>query len=176
MKTMKNYDIPFRGLKEGLHEFDYIVDDKFFEYFEGEIRKGKLNVKVLLQKNSMNMELHFLINGLVEVTCDRCIDEFMLPVECSYNLYAKFDEEEYEEDDDIIVLPHEASSLNIARYIYEFIHLSLPLQRFHPEDENGQSTCDQEMINKIKEHQQRQSNGNDDPRWDKLKNILKNNN
>jgi uncharacterized metal-binding protein YceD (DUF177 family) len=173
---MKHYDIPFKGFKEGLHEFEHVVDDKFFEHFEGEIRRGKVNVKVLLQKNSTNMEFHFIIKGMVEVTCDRCIDKFMFPIESTHHLYVKFGEEEYEEDDDIVVLPHEAYKINVARYIFEFIHLSLPLQRFHPDDENGQSTCDQEMIKKIEEHQHRESNENDDPRWDKLKDILKNNN
>ncbi len=28
------YDIEFKGLKEGLHEFEFEVDYKFFEHFE----------------------------------------------------------------------------------------------------------------------------------------------
>ena len=34
MNNLKEYLIPFVGLKEGKHQFDYQIDDSFFEHFE----------------------------------------------------------------------------------------------------------------------------------------------
>ncbi|MCG8752955.1 DUF177 domain-containing protein, partial [Tenacibaculum finnmarkense] len=34
MKDLKNFDIPFVGLKEGSHLFTYQIDKKFFEAFQ----------------------------------------------------------------------------------------------------------------------------------------------
>ena len=49
----------------------------------------------------------------------------------------------------------------------------LPIQKVHPDDENGKSTCDPDMLKKIREHMVIDENITD-PRWDELKNLVKN--
>ena len=36
MDKFKNYDIAFTGLKNGKHEFDFIITQAFFDLFETE--------------------------------------------------------------------------------------------------------------------------------------------
>ncbi|HKJ79252.1 MAG TPA: DUF177 domain-containing protein, partial [Prolixibacteraceae bacterium] len=73
----------------------------------------------------------------------------------------------------------EEHQLNLAQLIYEYISLAIPLKRVHPEDKNGDSQCDTEMLDKINNYVQpevdKDEEENVDPRWAALK-KLKNNN
>ena len=47
------YDIEFKGLKEGLHDFGFEADNKFFAHFEDSlVENGKITVKVIFEKRS----------------------------------------------------------------------------------------------------------------------------
>ncbi|HEX2974314.1 MAG TPA: DUF177 domain-containing protein, partial [Bacteroidales bacterium] len=75
------YIIPLSGLKEGLHEFDFEIDRKFFEKIEeSEVKEGKLLADVTVEKRSTHADLSVRINGTVGVSCDRCLDTFDYPV------------------------------------------------------------------------------------------------
>ena len=167
------YVIQFAGLKEGRHEFKFDVDDSFFEQFESsEIKKGKLDVTVILDKNRQVLEMGFFIQGTVQSICDRCLDELDLPLQYQGKLFFKFGEESYELTDEIIILSSSEYKINISQYIYEFIHLALPYRKIHP-DINGASGCNSGMIQKLESltnHETREKNYNYS--WDKLKEII----
>jgi len=168
VKTLDQYIVPFSGLSVGRHEFTLEVKDEFFGCFEAsEISKGDLEVKVTLEKSAAMLEFQFRFAGKVRVLCDLCMEEFDMPLEAEEKLIAKFGDEEFENTDDIVVLPHAEHQIQLAQYIYEFIHLSLPARRVHPEGE-----CDPEMIRKLDEFGSREPGDDEtDPRWDMLKNI-----
>ena len=167
------YVIQFAGLKEGRHEIEFDVDDSFFEQFESsEIKKGKLAVRVILDKNRQVLEMGFFIQGTVQSICDRCLDELDLPLQYQGKLFFKFGEESYELTDEIIILSSSEYKINISQYIYEFIHLALPYRKIHP-DINGASGCNSGMIQKLESltnHETREKNYNYS--WDKLKEII----
>ena len=51
MKMLKEYEISFFGLKEGLHRFEYEVDKEFFEFFKyDEFREAKLFIDLEFRK------------------------------------------------------------------------------------------------------------------------------
>lgn len=123
------------------------MNDDFFAAFEGaEISRGDVNVELDLLKQASMLTLDFQMNGEVEVVCDRCLGEFRMPVEYEGTLQVKFTEDPPESDGDIVWLHPVESEINLAQYIYESIVLSLPYQRIHPVDENGNPTCDPEML------------------------------
>ena len=173
MKDLMKYVIQFAGLKEGRHEFEFDVDDLFFEQFESsEIKKGKLAVTVILEKNPQILEMSFFINGMVKTICDRCLDELNLPVQYQGKLFFKFGEESYELTDEIIILSSSEYKINISQFIYEFIHLALPYRKIHP-DIDGASGCNSEMILKLDSLTNNESKEkNYNPSWDKLKKII----
>jgi len=86
------------------------------------------------------------MEGEGEVTCDRCLEEFMMPVDYTGTLQVKFAEVAPESDGDIIWLHPVEGELPLAQYIYESIVLSLPFQRVHPDGEDGRPGCDPEML------------------------------
>ena len=167
--------IPLGGLKEGGHSYNFEVGDEFFELFEGsEITRGELNVVIDLKKRSTHMDLIFSIKGTVMINCDRCLEQFSHPVSCENRLLIKFGKNWDVNDPDMLTIPEDEHELDVKQYIYEFIHLALPIKRIHPLDKQGRSKCNPEMVKKIKEHTVF-SEKESDPRWDELKKLMNNN-
>lgn len=178
MNYLSNYAIQFSGLSEGIHSFDFSADAKFFACFEeSEIKEGNLKIRVELEKRSTYLKLDFDLHGEVELTCDRCLENYFQPIEGNYPMIVKFTDEFTEDGDEIIYLQQGESQVNVAKLLYEFIVLSIPIRHVHPDDENGNSLCDPEMIKKIEELAIRDTEKNkiSDPRWDDLKKIIGNN-
>ncbi|MFW5655999.1 MAG: YceD family protein [Bacteroidota bacterium] len=176
-KRNKEYIIPFKGLKNGIHDFEFNINDAFFSEIKfSEIEHGHLNVSVQLHKHQTFLEFDVNIHGDVELTCDRCLDEYIEEVDFRGSLYVKFGEETDTEDDEIIILSEDEYELDLSHYINESINLSLPLKRVHPDDDKGNPQCNEDMISKLKEHQSDSSkDGNIDPRWNGLRDLLSDN-
>lgn len=176
VKRQSQYVIAYKGLKDGLHLFDFKVDDLFFESFEeSEIEKGAVNIHVSLNKKPTILEFLFEIDGKVTVSCDRCLDPVELEIEYEAPLYVKFGEETHEETDELYVISEQETEIYLAQFIYEFIHLSLPYRRVHPDDKNGNSTCNKEMLKRLEELSVNEEKPDTDPRWNNLKDLFNNN-
>jgi uncharacterized protein len=167
--------IPISGLKEGLHLYDFELGSKFFEEFEeSEIREGNLSIGIELDKRSSHFDLNIRISGEVRICCDRCLEMFFQHIDCENRLLFKFGKTRDDSDPEIITIPADEYEIDVKQYLYEFIHLALPIQRVHPADTYGNSTCDPEMLEKLKQHIVNEEKGND-PRWDELKKLINNN-
>ena len=174
MNYLSQYTLPFSGLSEGKHQFDFTVDDRFFAEFEtSEVEKGELTILVELEKRSTYLGLTFSISGIVELICDRCLENFIYPVDSKRKLLVKFSEKPVEDEAELIYIHPNDFQVEIAQFIYEFVILSLPIRRIHPDGENGESLCDPVMIKKLEElrHHGNTSDEPDDPRWNELRKI-----
>ena len=172
MNYLSHYTLPFSGLSEGKHQFDFAIDDRFFSEFEGsEVEKGKLKIGIELEKRSTHLRLTFSIKGVVELICDRCLENFDYSVESKRELLVKFSEKPVEDEAELIYLHPTDFQVEAAQYIYEFVILSLPIRRIHPDGENGVSMCDPVMLKKLEElrHHGKTSDEPDDPRWNELR-------
>lgn len=164
---MKEFIIPFFGLKEGKHEFKFIIGQSFFEAFENSLLDdADVTVKLNLEKLSTMLILNFKAKGTTRVSCDRCGDDFDLPINTSHKLIVKFGEEAFEQTDDIVVLHHDAHDFDVSQEIYEMLVLSLPNKRVHAR----KSDCNQEAIELLKSFKSNEEE-NTDPRWDALKKL-----
>jgi len=167
MKLRQDFVIPFIGLKLGKHDFDFKIDQTFLSLFEyNEFEKLASDVQLILDKKSTFLELHFKHKGFVEVACDRSGELFDLPIKGKLKIIVKFGEAFNDEHDEILVLTHGSSEVDVAQYIYEMILLSIPLKRLHPKYKNDQPLYESDNNTTINET---------DPRWDQLKNIIINN-
>jgi uncharacterized protein len=167
--------IPISGLKEGRHLFDFEIGNKFFEEFEeSEIKEGNLSVSVELRKRSSHFDLIIKITGEVKICCDRCLEMFFQPIACENRLLVKFGKKWDDTDPDIITIPADENELDLKQYLYEFIHLALPIQRIHPGDKPGNNSCNPDMLKKLNQHILNKEKEND-PRWDELKKLINNN-
>lgn len=174
MGTLKEYIIKFVGLKEGKHIFNYTIEDKFFTLFEKSlINKALIQVRVELDKTSNLLTLMFYITGKLIQQCDRCLEDVDIPIETEEKLIVEFGDQasDISDVDNIQILEHSATELNIAQHIYDYITLQVPYRTIHPDDANGKPTCNPEMLAKLNEHLTN-NNEDTDPRWDKLKSLL----
>lgn len=154
--------------------FDFEIGNDFFAQFEGaEVSEGELKVLVKANKGPAHIDLTILIDGAVNISCDRCLGIFPFPLNCRNSLLVKFGKQHDESDPDIIIVSEEENELNLMQYFYEYIILALPIQRIHPTDENGNNTCDPEMISRLNRHLKNNNTGTD-PRWDELRKITNN--
>lgn len=178
MDRLRDYSISFKGLKNGMHKFEYQIGASFFKLFdESLIESGRLNAVIDLDKSQNLMVIDFKISGKVDSICDNCLAPMELSVDCSERIYVNFGHEYAEQTEEIIVLPYEEHQINVAHWLYEFIVVNLPLRHVHPDDINGNSTCNVEMLNKLDEYLvgeeqlSKEKEKNTDPRWDALKKL-----
>ncbi len=169
------YSIPLAGLKEARYTYEFRIGYDFFEAFEGsEIKRGEFTAVVVLQKCSTHLELDIVINGRAEVVCDRCLDPFFIPVSSANRLFVRQGKEWDEDDPDMITMPLDEHEIDLGQFFYEYIHLALPIKRIHPDDVNGNSTCNPDMIRKLSDHLLH-GEAHANPRWDDLRKLTGNN-
>jgi uncharacterized protein len=169
VSRLKEYTIQFVGLEPGNHQFEFEVNDSFFEHFEFSlIKHGQVHIAVALEKMERMMIFNITLEGKVLVTCDRCCDEFLFPVSDTQKLIVKLGAEYMEESEDVVVIPETEYQFDLSPYVYEFIHLALPARLLHPDDEEGKSTCDPEMLQLL---EKLNTSDTVDPRWEALKKL-----
>ena len=172
MSRRREFEIAFVGLKPGVHEYNYEINDRFFEAFQQQdFRNCKANVKLQLDKKSSFMQLKFEIGGSLEVTCDRCNNELPLELWDEFNITVKMVEEpglmnDQEEDPDVYYISRGESHLDVAEWIYEFINLSLPMQKTCDFEKMDGPRCNKaalEMLKKLEAEEIREPKEN--PIW-----------
>merc|ERR1711916_282574 len=150
MKDLKEFNIQFVGLKEGKHIFEYAIDNNFFEAFNyNEFESSAVKVELSFTKKTTLLELFFKAKGTVEVPCDSTNELFHQTIEGELPLVVKFGPEFNDDNEEILILPHEEYQLNVAQYIYELIVLAVPTKRIHPKVLDG--TMDSDVLKKLKE-------------------------
>jgi uncharacterized metal-binding protein YceD (DUF177 family) len=175
MKDLKDFDISFIGLKEGLHHFEYKIEKAFFDFFKyEEFYNSSVQVAVSFLKKATMFELSFDCKGWVEVDCDVTGEQFQQPIEANIDLIVKFGNEYNNENEELLIIPHSEYKINIAQYIYEAIVLNVPIKRIHPGVADG--TLHSEVLEKLKEFENKIVEDHEedlereiDPRWNKLK-------
>ena len=135
MSNRREFEIAFVGLKPGVHEFNYRIDDRFFEeYNEQDFRSPDANVKLLLEKSNGFMILRFEVGGKAEVTCDRCNSSLPIQLFDEFKVMIKMTDDpalmnDQEEDPDVYYISRGESHIDVKDWIYEFINLSIPMQK-----------------------------------------------
>ena len=165
---LEEYVIPVKGLDIGNHGFRIEINDAFFEQMNfQDIKNGQLQLQLTIEKESSLMVFDFEFSGFVMLQCDRCLDNYHQKLEGNFKLIFKNSDKYEEISDEIIAIPAEENRIDISQYGFEFINLMIPIKRVHPDDEEGNSTCNPKMLEKLEQHETIMA----DPRWDALKNI-----
>ena len=173
MKDLKQFNIPFIGLKEESHLFEYQIDNTFFEAYNfDEYFNTNVQIELTFNKKNTMLVLTFVAKGTVNVSCDVSGEPFDQKIEADLSLIVQFGDEFNDDNEEILILPYSAFQINVAQYIYEMIILSVPTKRVHPKvlDETMESEA-LEKFNKLKVTEVN-TTVDVDPRWDKLKSLI----
>ncbi|MDN3203509.1 YceD family protein [Algoriphagus sediminis] len=178
-KFWKSFEIEVIKYTEGVHEIDFQIDDSFFSHFEeNEIaEKGNLTARVRLNIGANLIEADFFIKGTVELVCDRSLESFDYPLDLQETIIYKFGGEEKEINEEVFMITRDTPSINVAQLIYEFILLSIPSKRIHPDYKNELDNDDPSIqggfIILDREEESQKKENTVDPRWAALKNLKK---
>ncbi|MEZ4935860.1 MAG: DUF177 domain-containing protein [Saprospiraceae bacterium] len=169
MNVLDQFSIPVSGLSNGLHGYEFSIDKDFFDAFEeSPIEEGSVQVHFDFDKREDMYVLLFSFEGEVQVTCDRCLDPFSLPIEDRQSLLVKFDDEPWE-DADVVFIQKGTQMLNVAKYIYEFINLAVPMTKTH--DDAGED-CNPDMLKYLEQPEEEEAEEpNPNPFLDALKDF-----
>jgi uncharacterized metal-binding protein YceD (DUF177 family) len=176
VKALNAYDIDIYGLQNKQYEFEFESGKSFFEALEQEmIEDGDVKAIVLLNKSVTMVVLDFHISGTVELVCDRSLDIFDEPIDLKERLILKFGDHNEPLTDEIELIKTDTQRVNVARHIFEFIALSLPMKKLHPRFRDEHETDDEILIYSSSENKNKEENKVIDPRWAALNQLKKDN-
>ncbi|MEG1617697.1 MAG: DUF177 domain-containing protein [Bacteroidales bacterium] len=186
------YKIPLKSMSIGTHQYEFHLDNVFFKNIDGtEFQKGDVKVQLTVIKTALTHEFYFKLDGVIQVPCDRCLDDMDLPISTQSKLYVKLGKDYSEESEEIVIIPEDEGEINLAWFLYEFIALAIPMKHVH-----APGKCNKTMSSKLRKHITRTSDDDDsfdgdidadiiqeedtedvptDPRWDELKKLIDNN-
>lgn len=175
MSKLKDFDIHILKLSDNIHEFEFQIDDSFFQMFDNALlEKGSLEAKVAVDKTSARLEFTFDIHGTIELICDRSLEPFKKTIASENTILFKFSDTYAELSDDVYQIPHGEHKINVAQFIYEFISLEIPMRKLHPkfdldefEDEE-----DDDFIYTSGEAEEDIKEETIDPRWNELNKLI----
>lgn len=191
MKALKRYDIDIFMLSNEKHEYEMEVDEEFFDIFEDSfVDKGKGKIKIELDKSEMMIQVLIKGKGDIELVCDRSLDNFDHPFDFAEKIIFKYGEEADEIDDGLYIITKGTQKINLAKEIYDYIGLSIPMKKLHPRFQEEEYESDHEVEGKLvytsidsideensDKHLNIEEESEDvDPRWNILKKLKDNNN
>lgn len=173
MKGLKYFDINIYNLRDNTVDYTFEINDAFDDYYGFELFKGTgIKIDVHADRLDTHIEMRFVINGNIILTCDRSLEEFDYSLEITEKIIFKYGDEARELGENIFEIPNEQLTINVAQYIYDLIGVSIPIRKIHPrfkedelEEEEG------ELIYSTGEGYIDESadDEDEDPRWDALK-------
>ena len=116
------------------------------------------------------MLLKFEIGGAMEVTCDRCNNNLPFELWDEFNIVVKIAEEpevmnEQEDDPDVYYIGRGESHIDVADWIYEFINLSIPMQKICGLNDKNGPACNQASLDALKKMEPEETVRKDNPIW-----------
>jgi uncharacterized metal-binding protein YceD (DUF177 family) len=173
VKGLREFEIPYVGLKLGVHKFNYDIDGQFFNHFEeSPIHDCKVSLRVEFEKKETFFIINFFIDGTVKVECDRCVVPFDKQIFGDYVCYVKFAEDplQMNEEPEVMYIGREQTVIDVSQLIYEYINLCLPIQLLGCEKPGEEPQCNKEVLKFLKTETKKVKE-EADPRWAALKNL-----
>lgn len=172
MSAFVAYSIPIKGLKVGIHLFKFSIDSAFFSHFEDSpVEEGEIHFDLQLDKRPDMLILDFELQGRVKAECDRCTAIINMPLADSRELIVKYGEAEEGEDDEVVFIHREASEFNVAKYLYEFTVLALPITNTYDCQNEPNPPCNFDILKYLSPETDEQKPDNV---WDALKGLKDN--
>ena len=170
MKDLKNLVVEIFQLKTGVHHYDFEINDSFFQLMGTTlIERGNLRANVILEKSSDFFKLNFVIKGYVNLVCDRSLEDFEQYLDLNKDLIIRYGERTEEVSDDLETITPDTMTIDLGKYIYEYIGLEIPYKKLHPKfrDQATQEGQDP-LVYQTETYKKSDLEDDIDPRWKAL--------
>lgn len=169
-KVLRQFKIDVQSLSLSRHTFDFDLNKAFFSSFEhSPIEVGDCSVVVVLEKKETMLSADISIKGTILLTCDRSLREFDFPVEVEKSVIFKYGEDWQELDDEMYEIPRNIDQLDVSSLLYEFVCLTVPMKKIHPDLMEDDSEDDEVVFST--ESEKEEESKESDPRWEELKKL-----
>ena len=123
--TLQPFVVQLTSLAPGTNHLEWHAGAEFFEGFGNvDILDADLEVTAHVLSRGLTVVVACTMTGSVTVACDRCLEDLVIPVDTAF-------EETY---------TPEGGELDLSQDVYDYVCISLPIQRVHPEGECNQET------------------------------------
>jgi uncharacterized metal-binding protein YceD (DUF177 family) len=152
------------------------LEKDFFQYFGyDEFNVHNLDINVDLVKNDNLLNFNIKSSGTIQLVCDISGENYHQETTGEIEFLVKFGDEYNDDNEDLIILPYNSHTINIAQQIYETVLLSIPQKRIHPDIISGKiKTENTQYIINYQDNKNKQDKKEIDPRWAALEKILTN--
>ena len=165
--------IPYLGLSNGAHKYQFVLDKEFFARFEtSTVQSGKFDVDVVFEKQDRTVVLHIACRGSLYEACDRCLAD--IPVDMAYTDMAilKIIASESSTEDEVYYFRPDTSHIDLSEILHESILLHTPLVKVRDCAADGHTYCDQKVLDRWHVREQDQDDpGEDKNPWSALKDL-----
>jgi len=169
----KETNLVFGSLKEGIHEFSYVLTTDFFTSIEQDlIVEGDVNVLLYLERFERHMSLDFKLEGWVNKPCDVCLSELQYPIKSSQHLQVKITDKEMEDEAEMVSIGSNEYEIDLGGHLFDFVALSVPM-KIECMDSLNRKECDENVLERLATDDVDNENTTH-PEWQKLKEIFKN--
>lgn len=194
MGKFSEFKLALASMAPGKHHMEFHLDKQFFVNMENsDIHDADLAVSLDVDHSHGVYDMHFAVVGNVTLICDRCLDTLIYPLEATYHVIVKYGDDYNDESDDLLVIPHGDTSLNVAYMIYDTVVLAIPMKHVHPlgkcnramsavlrkhratGGDPEENALEEELLEGIDDEPSGDDSAPTDPRWDGLKKLTENN-
>lgn len=172
MDTSSRYKIDFRDVSADGETYSWHLDDHFFSTLdEQEIEQGSIDATLRVHKTVGGFTLNFDAKGLVWIPCDRCLELMQQDIDAHDTIKVRMGDTR-EDDGDLITIPEDDPTLDVAWNLFETIALAIPISHVHPEGE-----CARQMEALLNQHRTGEAAENNetphtDERWEALRSLI----
>lgn len=163
--------IPILHLEDGFHVYDFTVKAGALHFYRQEVYPEEMAVHVEVNKYEKNIQCALEIHTMGHYTCDRCLADYVLPFEDSFQLLFHLGQRDLiTDEEDVIVLPAETVEIDLTDWVIEMLILDVPMKMLCREDCKGICPgCGADLNLEACTCAEVRT----DPRWEKLKQLLK---
>ncbi|MCH5218471.1 MAG: DUF177 domain-containing protein [Muribaculaceae bacterium] len=152
------FKVQLASLQPGKYQQEFVCDTQFFKNMENEsVQNADVQVHLDLENRNGLYDLKFILKGLVQVPCDRCLDPIDIEIDTTYDIKVEYGDDYDDASDDLLIIPADNPYLNVAYMLYDTILLSIPMRHVHP-----LGKCNRAMAAALNKHKVRGADEEDE--------------
>ncbi len=172
MSSLDAMIIPYLGLANGEYTYTFRLDEAFFEHFEtSKIKSGSFEVDILLEKRDRMVILQLTTDGAMRAACDRCYTDIDVPISFEDRMILKIEETPKMQEDEVYYLDPQTSHIDLSSYVYESIHVHLPLTNLRDCEGEDYIHCDHTALDALETDPSPEEPTQEDNPWEALKGL-----
>lgn len=129
--------INISGLPAGFHSFEVTKSVRLMDLPEN--FSGEAVAKVTLEKTSMQILATVQATAKASFACDRCAEEFTMPIEGTFTAVYSWNESDIgtEQDDNFFLMTEGQKTIDLTDPVREYLLLAVPIKTLCREDCRG---------------------------------------